>query len=252
MYWIKSCYTIQSIKDIELLQRLYNKAYGSICINAHDDTYNTNSIELVAWQYNPFKELLKIFSNKTQLKFPLKIYTRIPGPQSILGVALKINKTCKNDDPIIQKFADRIDSMVKYEINRTNDLCRKFRPLDETLNSMNQLMLAASISEYAYYVLPDELNKCIHIMNEKSVYITGIGLDGSDSGSSLMFDKDDGFVTAFSEDECKFLNDVFLIWKQNKYEGNFSDYLPDYLTESKNSESIKESLWKKITKYFWN
>jgi hypothetical protein len=261
MYWIRSCYSLNSINCISLLQKLFGSAHGSIHLNGLDNPdnyknqkrainfdeyrrepskYEEQIVEIVEWQKDPFNRLFKIFNTqgKLRMKLPHKIYSRISGPQSILGTCFNTRNVAGFQKrniiitPIIQTFADRIDQMVSFEMSRTNDLAVIYRPLEEKLTNIEQLILAARISKYGTHFLPDELNQCLYILNEQSVYIIAIRYDGTiDNNATLMFDKDEGFVSPFlpkDSNKYKFLNDKFLEWKKNNYEKEFPAYFPNY------------------------
>jgi hypothetical protein len=214
---------IKSNDDILFLANLYANVPGEL------ELFDMNDKVLckVEWTDNPFVEL----ADKHSVTSECYVVVRLLGPKTILAVSLIVEKLDSEafqheKKELLMKWARFIDDKVKNEMGRKNDLCMIFRSPKEKLATMSELMLAIKLSKYATHAIPTETG--FIVTNPKSTYLSSVELnDDGEYCTSLQLDKDDGFNSAFGGD-CDFLNDSFKLWKNNAYQGNLSDYYPQY------------------------
>lgn len=222
MYWLRSIFSINSVDDIKFLANFYKNVSGELEVKQ-----NENNIMSIEWTTNPFETLL----NRSDLpNYPFDICSRLVGPDTVRATCICIDKlnAAEFEHPkkdLILKWASYIDQMIGSEINRRNDIGYIFRPPEQNLENMSELLLALKLSKYATHVIPLDLG--FIMTNAKAAYLTCVGLTQEFScTTSLMFDKDDGFLSPF-EGETKsinYLNSRFRLWKANGYKGKISDY----------------------------
>jgi len=218
MYWLRSIFKIESLADLEFLAKLYKDVAGELSVEGHPDMN-------IEWTTNPFMALMQSLNG---LNVPFNIQTRLVGPQTVMAVSTPIQKLDKStfehpNKTNILEWADFIDEKISDEIDRRNDMCRIFTRPSTDLTNKDELLLAASLSEYATIALSGK-NGFI-FSHPKICYLSWFGLTQNDyCNSALMFDKDDGFLSPFMDGEddesMKYLNDAFLKWKASSYSGD--------------------------------
>jgi hypothetical protein len=228
MYWSRSTYKINSLKDLELLQRIFCNVQGEIF--EYDDSSNFNGEnrignELVKWCKDPFAKLS--IHNDT----PFCVYARLVGPQTIFAVALKLKKidpdsyNGENKDRLIE-WAKLIDAKISNEMNRENDIGYGYKKPNSDLLNMEEIFLAAILSKHCTHILPGTSN-CAIVINPNCVYAPTISIDDKSGFECFaLFDKDDGFVPRC--EEFNYINTKFNMWKDNDYAGNLAHYCSEY------------------------
>ncbi|XWV25520.1 putative ORFan [Tupanvirus deep ocean] len=222
MYWLNSFFTIKSVDDLTFLANFYNNVSGELQVKQ-----NGEKVLSIEWTTNPFKELL---TKSDSLSYPYDIYSRLVGPDTVRAAAICVNKLNPKEfehsnKNLILEWADYIDKMISAEMERQYDLGYYFKPPKIYLNDMTELALAIKLSKHCTHAVPFESG--FIVTNPEAVYLTSVGLNSDFyCTDSLMFDKDDGFLSPF-EPNCKsidYLNTQFQKWKENGYQGKMSDY----------------------------
>lgn len=162
--------------------------------------------------------------------YPFNIYSRLVGPSTVRAVAIcpdKLNAAefVHPNKDLILKWSNHIDTMVGSEMDRRNDMGYCFSSPKQNLENMSELTLAVKLSKYATHIIP--LESGFVVTNAKSTYLSCVGLTSDFScDTSLMFDKDDGFLSAFGDNSksIAYINSRFQLWKNNNYQGKMMDY----------------------------
>jgi len=214
----------------KFLSNIYRSIFGGT-----DKKLKSNYRLSIERTENPFRALLNDKNINAFLETPFEIDVKLSAPDTIRAVSVKLIKIDPNgfyhpNQSLILEWADYIDKNLRFEMNRENQFCVSFDRPKSDLTTMNELYLAACLSKYAVYLLP---NKDGYIISHpKSYYLSWIGLhDNSYGDTSIMFDKDDGFwcamntQTKYTQREfIGYLNMYFSKWKVNEYRGKLSDY----------------------------
>lgn len=223
---MRSIFSITGIADLKFLSELYDNVRGELDVKQGD-----KPLFSIEWMMNPFKALL----NSSKLpNYPFNVLVRLVGPDTIKAVACQIEKmnVASFEHPkknLILEWADHIDAKVGSEMDRTNDMGYLFIPPKQNLTNMSELLLAINLSKYATHVIP--LNLGFIVTNLKSRYLSCVGLTSKLScTTSLMFDKDDGFISPFDSeaDSIQYLNTRFELWKNSGYHRKMTDYYENF------------------------
>lgn len=221
MYWLRALFKINNIEDINFLINLYRNVRGELEIKQDE-----NSITSIEWGLNPFE---KIPESPNVPEYPFEIYARICGPDTIRAVSLVIDKLNIDEfqhanKQLILEWSKYIDRVVNSEMNRSNDICFMFSTPEKKLENLSELLSAIKLSANATHIIPSKTG--FIITNPVAVYLSWVGLTSkSDPSSAMMFDKDDGFGSAFGgSDSIEYLNTRFELWKNSGYQGKMSDY----------------------------
>lgn len=238
MYWLKSVFTIKSIHDLVVLSLIYKDVPGELTVKGMLPSGEMIEMFSLEWTNAPFENLLNMPHLEYNLRFDSPdakyyIYTRLVGPKTINAIAPSIKKldrttfTHHNKDAIL-KWVDAIDVHVSYEMNREYDMDNNFEYPDVQLNTIDELILAARLSQHSEFVLP--LEKGIITGNSKSVYLSDMFLDGGGGHkfSGLMFDLDDGLTSPWGDIVSPYFNKKFEQWKKEGLNKPLSKYYPEF------------------------
>ncbi|XWV26858.1 putative orfan [Tupanvirus soda lake] len=222
MYWLNSLFSVNSLEDLVFLTNLYQNVQGELSVKQ-----NNNKVISIEWTKNPFQELQ---NNPNLPSYPFDVYSRLVGPDTVRAVAVCVDKLDSTvfehpNKELILKWAEHIDKVISTEMERQYDLGYYFNPPEKCLDNMSDLAFAVRLSKHCSHVIP--FDSGFIVTNPKAVYLTSVGLNASFyCTDSLMFDKDDGFLSPF-ESSCKsidYINSQFKKWKENGYKGKMSDY----------------------------
>lgn len=225
MYWIKSNYTVNTVQELWDLQKLYQNVSGELKVYS-DKLRERKLLMTIEWQKSPY---FAINSEEINFYFPLTIEGRFCGPQSIFNVSLRLKKMDplnfehSNKESIIE-WSEYIDNIIKQEMERTNDIGGCLNAPKNNLHSMNELLMACQYSKLATHIFPGK--NSVLVFNQKCVYLPAATISNSCVDPTIMFDKDDGFISNFGElgPECDYMKNKFEMWKNNSYKGDLQNY----------------------------
>lgn len=224
MYWLKSSFAINSVKDLELLATFYQNACGELEVNPG----NIGSFS-IKWCTNPFSSVL---THADLPNYPFDIHSRLNGPDTVRAAAIRVEKL----DPaafehpqkdLLLIWSDYVDEMVKFEMDRHNDIGIMFTPPTRSIEplGMTGLALAIRLSKYATHAIPVESG--FIVSNEHASYLNSVGLTASfECSTSLMVDLDDGFCSPWESKSktLNYLNARFQLWKDSGYSGSLTSF----------------------------
>lgn len=234
MYWLRARFTLRSPEDLQLLSQLYGpETSGELTFT--DARKKSTKIE---WCVNPFARLQEVLAKKPLLPREKEgaITCRLCGPDTIRAVSQKPERLdrAQFDHPqkaLLIQWADHIDEMVSTEMHRSktgHDIGYIFEPPQDSLGDMKLLHTALRLTKHVTHSVP-----CAHgflVSNTVSSYLTYVGLvnEGEEVSSALMFDKDDGFLSAFSGTKEAYLNERVERWRNDGCVHPVAAYLDQY------------------------
>jgi hypothetical protein len=239
MYWLRSKFDLLSKNDLEFLIRLYHDVQGELDFVFSDTDNKTIKVE---WTINPFNKLLEVLSaTQTNVTWKGSITCRLVGPSTVRAVSIPIHDRKINPETfqhpqkqLLLEWANEMDGQIDSQIDCHNDLYRVPNWPETNLGNIEELFLASRLSKLVTTVLP--MKHGILISNPRAGYLVCAPLSNdqvNECCTSLMFDTDDGFTSAFSEKSTSvdYINTIFQQWKDSNYTGDLSELFLDKIAD---------------------
>ena len=240
MYWLRAQFKLRSLDDLQLLVALYGpEIQGELTFTDNCQKRVKECIK-IAWGDDPFTALLeKLKAKKLAREKAGVIVCRLSGPGTVKSVSQRPERLDPTqfehpDKPLLLEWAHHIDDMIGAEIGRENDEGWIHKPPEKKLADMKLLHTAIRLSKHATHSVP--CRSGFLISNAESVYLSYVGLGHADAAigdtdvvsTGLMFDKDDGFLCAFSHERVSYLNEKVDRWKEGGCKHSLASYLDQY------------------------
>ena len=228
MYWLRARFTIHSLEDVAFLVSLYgDETAGELTF-----TDARKKVTSIAWGNNPFQRLSDCLQKKSVLREKQGVIVcRLCGPDTVRAVAVRPEKISDVDQfehpekDRLLVWARHIDDQVSDEMDRKHDVCREYKQPQERMDSMEDLYTAIRLSRYVTQCVPCQSGYIV--ANTTSVYLCYVGLSGDQNpvSTTLVFDKDDGFLCVFTGERIAYLNDKVRAWQRDDYTRTLQSYL---------------------------